>query len=101
MTRPSALFGGPHSREDEEAELVRARAVLEGFGVAVAGYRSATGNFSGTTVRLAWSRVRVNGAAEIERAGREYKDWIAGEVLAREIGGRVMGAFIRARKPAA
>ncbi len=28
---------------------------------AVAGYRSATGNFSGTTVRLAWSKVRVNG----------------------------------------
>jgi ferrous iron transport protein B len=28
---------------------------------AVAGYRSATGNFSGTTVRLAWSQVRVNG----------------------------------------
>jgi ferrous iron transport protein B len=28
---------------------------------AVAGYRSATGNFSGTTVRLAWSEVRVNG----------------------------------------
>ncbi|MCL6481343.1 MAG: 50S ribosome-binding GTPase, partial [Firmicutes bacterium] len=28
---------------------------------AVAGYRSATGNFSGTTVRLAWSRVRING----------------------------------------
>jgi len=27
----------------------------------VAGYRSATGNFSGTTVRLTWSRVRVNG----------------------------------------
>ena len=30
---------------------------------AVAGYRSATGNFPGTTVRLAWSRVRVNGSA--------------------------------------
>lgn len=30
---------------------------------AVAGYRSATGNFSGTTVRLAWSRVRVNGTS--------------------------------------
>lgn len=29
---------------------------------AVAGYRSATGNFSGTTVRLAWSQVRVNGS---------------------------------------
>jgi ferrous iron transport protein B len=29
---------------------------------AVAGYRSATGNFSGTTVHLTWSRVRVNGA---------------------------------------
>jgi ferrous iron transport protein B len=29
---------------------------------AVAGYRSATGNFSGTTVRLTWSRVRVNGS---------------------------------------
>jgi len=29
---------------------------------AVAGYRSATGNFSGTTVHLAWSRVRVNGS---------------------------------------
>jgi ferrous iron transport protein B len=29
---------------------------------AVAGYRSATGNFAGTTVRLAWSRVRVNGS---------------------------------------
>lgn len=28
---------------------------------AVAGYRSATGNFSGTTVLLTWSRVRVNG----------------------------------------
>jgi ferrous iron transport protein B len=28
---------------------------------AVAGYRSATGNFSGTTVRLTWSRVRVDG----------------------------------------
>jgi ferrous iron transport protein B len=27
----------------------------------VAGYRSATGNFSGTTVQLAWSTVRVNG----------------------------------------
>ncbi len=32
---------------------------------AVAGYRSATGNYPGTTVRLTWSRVRVNGA-EIE-----------------------------------
>jgi ferrous iron transport protein B len=29
---------------------------------AVAGYRSATGNFAGTTVRLTWSRVRVNGS---------------------------------------
>lgn len=29
---------------------------------AVAGYRSATGNFPGTTVRLAWSQVRVNGS---------------------------------------
>jgi ferrous iron transport protein B len=29
---------------------------------AVAGYRSATGNFAGTTVRLAWSQVRVNGS---------------------------------------
>ncbi len=29
---------------------------------AVAGYRSATGNFSGTTVHLTWSRVRVNGS---------------------------------------
>jgi len=29
---------------------------------AVAGYRSATGNFAGTTVHLAWSRVRVNGS---------------------------------------
>jgi len=28
---------------------------------AVAGYRSTTGNFSGTTVRLTWSRVRING----------------------------------------
>jgi len=28
---------------------------------AVAGYRSATANFPGTTVRLAWSRVRANG----------------------------------------
>ncbi len=28
---------------------------------AVAGYRSATGNFSGTTVNVTWSRVRVNG----------------------------------------
>ena len=28
---------------------------------AVAGYRSATGNFSGTTVRLTWGRARVNG----------------------------------------
>ncbi|MEE9234032.1 MAG: ferrous iron transport protein B [Candidatus Acidoferrales bacterium] len=28
---------------------------------AVAGYRSATANFSGTTVRLAWSQVRLNG----------------------------------------
>src|SRR5579884_1007066 len=27
----------------------------------VAGYRAATGNFPGTTVRLAWSRVRLNG----------------------------------------
>lgn len=27
----------------------------------VAGYRSVTGNFAGTTVQLAWSRVRVNG----------------------------------------
>lgn len=27
----------------------------------VAGYRSATANFSGTTVRLAWSKVRLNG----------------------------------------
>jgi ferrous iron transport protein B len=29
---------------------------------AVAGYRSATGNFAGTTVRLTWCRVRVNGS---------------------------------------
>lgn len=29
---------------------------------AVAGYRSATGNYSGTTVRLTWGRVRVNGS---------------------------------------
>jgi isoleucyl-tRNA synthetase len=29
--------------------------------------------------------LRLNGAEEIERAGREYKEWIAGEVLAREI----------------
>jgi ferrous iron transport protein B len=28
---------------------------------AVAGYRSATGNFPGTTVALAWSKVRLNG----------------------------------------
>jgi ferrous iron transport protein B len=28
---------------------------------AVAGYRSATGNFPGTTVQLAWSKVRLNG----------------------------------------
>ena len=28
---------------------------------AVAGYRAATGNFPGTTVRLAWSTVRLNG----------------------------------------
>ncbi len=28
---------------------------------AVAGYRSATGNFPGTTVELAWSKVRLNG----------------------------------------
>jgi ferrous iron transport protein B len=28
---------------------------------AVAGYRSATGNFPGTTVHLAWSQVRLNG----------------------------------------
>lgn len=28
----------------------------------VAGYRSATGNFPGTTVQLAWSRVRLNGS---------------------------------------
>ncbi|MEJ2007774.1 MAG: FeoB small GTPase domain-containing protein, partial [Acidobacteriota bacterium] len=27
----------------------------------VAGYRAATGNFPGTTVRLAWSTVRLNG----------------------------------------
>lgn len=28
---------------------------------AVAGYRSATGNFPGTTVEMAWSKVRLNG----------------------------------------
>ncbi len=28
----------------------------------VAGYRSATGNFAGTTAQLTWSRVRVNGS---------------------------------------
>jgi ferrous iron transport protein B len=30
---------------------------------AVAGYRSATGNFPGTTVHLAWSKLRLNGAS--------------------------------------
>jgi len=40
------------SREDEEAELVRARAVLEGFGVAVAGYRSPSWDFSPHTLPL-------------------------------------------------
>ena len=40
------------SREDEEAELVRARAVLEGFGAAVAGYRSPSWDFSPHTLPL-------------------------------------------------
>lgn len=62
---------------------------------AVAGYRSATGNFPGTTVRLAWSQVRVNGSqvalvdvpgiyslaasSPTERAAKEF-------LLNREIG---------------
>jgi peptidoglycan/xylan/chitin deacetylase (PgdA/CDA1 family) len=46
-TSPAAL-----SREDEEAELVRARAVLEGFGAAVAGYRSPSWDFSPHTLSL-------------------------------------------------
>ncbi len=40
------------SREEEEAELVRARSVLEGFGVSVAGYRSPSWDFSPHTLPL-------------------------------------------------
>jgi peptidoglycan/xylan/chitin deacetylase (PgdA/CDA1 family) len=40
------------SREEEEAELVRARGVLEGFGANVEGYRSPSWDFSPHTLEL-------------------------------------------------
>ena len=46
-TSPAAL-----SREEEEAELVRAKEVLEGFGAEISGYRSPSWEFSEHTVEL-------------------------------------------------
>jgi peptidoglycan-N-acetylglucosamine deacetylase len=53
-----ALHGYTHrspatlSREEEESELTRARAILEGFGAEVTGYRSPSWEFSAHTVEL-------------------------------------------------
>ena len=46
-TSPSKL-----SRDEEEAELMRARSILEGFGADVSGYRSPSWDFSPHTVAL-------------------------------------------------
>lgn len=46
-TSPAAL-----SREEEEAELVRARGILESFGAQITGYRSPSWEFSAHTVEL-------------------------------------------------